>query len=148
MKYYVIYPEVAGELGEKSEIIYESGKIKDVVSLEYVFTGWQGDEILTTHPCFIITENMKNSIIMAKLKGAKIENIKIAFSEEFIELYGKIDVPNFFRIKPTDLYEKNIDNLDNDFYYNRYKDLVISEKALEVIKKHKIDMCLIEEIER
>ena len=43
MKYYLLKPEIAGELGDSSEIIYESGKIKEVKFLEFVFNGWLGD---------------------------------------------------------------------------------------------------------
>jgi len=51
MNYYLLNPEVAGEIGDRSELIYENGKIKEVIFLEYNFMGWQGDELLSTHPC-------------------------------------------------------------------------------------------------
>ena len=62
MNYYLVYPEIAGELGEASEVIYECGRIREVTFLEYKFMGWQGDELLSTHPCFIVTSSLKNDI--------------------------------------------------------------------------------------
>jgi len=40
MNYYLLYPEVSGELGDGSEVVYEDGKIKEVIFLEYNFMGW------------------------------------------------------------------------------------------------------------
>ena len=33
MNYYLLYPEVAGELGDGSEVVYEDGQIKEVIFL-------------------------------------------------------------------------------------------------------------------
>ena len=35
-------------------------------------------------------------------------------------------------------------NIIDDFYLNKYKEIIVSEKALGVLKQHKIDMCIIE----
>lgn len=78
MKYYLLYPEVAGEIGEQSDIVYETGKIKKVNFLEYVFSGWQGDELLTTHPCFIVSESLARDIKTEKLFGIEFTNVKIS----------------------------------------------------------------------
>ena len=57
MKYYMIEPEVAGEIGENTiydnydEIINQ--KKKPIIShLHYIFDGWLGDELLEVTPCF------------------------------------------------------------------------------------------------
>ncbi len=80
--------------------------------LEYDFMGWQGDELLNTHPCFIVTESLKNDIILNGLTGVIFNNIAMTFSD--------------------------------NFYFNKYKEIIVSEKALGVLKQHKIDMCIIE----
>ena len=144
MNYYLLNPEVAGELGDGSELVYEGGKIKEVVFLEYNFMGWQGDELLSTHPCFIVTESLQNDIILNGLTGVIFNNIAMTFSDEFYDICGDIQVPKFVQIICNDLYEDNVENLQNDFYYNKYKEIIVSEKALGVLKQHKIDMCIIE----
>ena len=58
MKYFVLEPEVAGGIRKKSKILYENSKIKEVLFLDYEFEGWLGDEILITHPCFIISKSL------------------------------------------------------------------------------------------
>lgn len=146
MNYYLLNPEVAGEIGNKSELVYEWGKIKDVIFLEYNFMGWQGDELLTTHPCFIVTESLQNDIISNELTGIKFKQIAMTFSDEFYDIYGDMEVPKFVQIICDDLYEDNIGSLLNDFYFNKYKEIVVSERALNILKQHKLDMCIIEAI--
>lgn len=119
MNYYLLNPEVAGELGNGSELVYESGKIKDVIFLEYNFMGWQGDELLSTHPCFIVTESLKNDIILNGLTGVIFKNIAMTFSDEFYDICGDIQVPKFVQIICNDSYEDNVENLQNDFYYRK-----------------------------
>ena len=144
MKYYLLYPEVAGELGDGSQLVYENGKIKDVTFLEYNFMGWQGDELLSTHPCFIVTESLQIDIISNNLTGVEFNDIAMTFSDEFYDMCGDIKIPQFVQIICNALYEDNADHLQYDFYYNKYKELIVSEKALTVLKQHKIDMCIIE----
>lgn len=144
MNYYLLNPEIAGELGDGSELVYESGKIKEVVFLEYNFMGWQGDELLSTHPCFIVTESLQNDIISNGLTGVKFRDIAMTFSDEFYDICGNIKVPRFVQIICNDLYEDNSENLHNDFYVNKYKEIIVSEKALSVLKQHKINVCAIE----
>lgn len=146
MNYYLLNPEVAGELGNGSKVIYECGNIKEVIFLEYNFMGWQGDELLTTYPCFIVTESLQNDIILNGLTGVKFNNIAMTFSDEFYDLCKDVKVPKFVQIICNNLYECNVENLLYDFYFNKYDDIIVSEKALNVLKQHKIDMCDIEKV--
>ena len=144
MKYYVLKPEIAGELGDRSELVYEAGKIKEVTFLEYRFIGWQGDELLSTHPCFIVTESLQKNIVSNNLTGVEFSDIEVSFSDEFSDMYGDIKIPKFVQIICNASYEKNIFNLQSDFYFNKYKEMIVSEKAMGVLKQHKLDMCVVE----
>jgi len=66
------------------------------------------------------------------------------FSDEFHDICGDIKVPRFVQIICNNSYESNVQNLIYDFYLNKYKNIIVSEKALRVLKQHKIDMCDIE----
>lgn len=147
MQYYELEPEVAGGIGKKSEIIYKDGMIDEVTFLHYEFFGWLGDELLTTDPCFIVTESLMNDIISSGLEGIEFKDIKVSFSDEYDSAYDKTIVPNFMEIKCKFVYEENIDNLTCDFYRTKYDDLIVSEKALFVLRHHKIDFCKIEKID-
>lgn len=136
MKYFIIEPEVAGGLGEKTKIVYAEGKIKDITHLDYEFQGWQGDDILATHPCFIISESLSETIKHSSLKGYKLEDMDVSFSDEFKEFCKVNNIPQFIRIIPTESIDeiKSIDLLNLDFYFYKKRYLVISEDALKIIK--------------
>ena len=154
MKMFILEPEVAGEMGDNSKIIYKNGMIDKVEFLHYEFEGWLGDEILTTTPCFIVSESISKDIIASDLIGYKFEDIQISKSEEYlekIEMHPELNLPNFKRLVP--LRNMTIDNNKitgytegNDFFMANGLDLVVSQNALEILKKHKMNYCEISEL--
>jgi hypothetical protein len=151
MKMFRLNPEVAGEIGEDSKIIYEEeGFIKDISFLHYNFMGWLGDELLTQTPCFIITETLANNISKSELKGYRFEEIKVTKSDEFIELYPNKELPIFIRLLPLGKVvvdgNKVTEWTGDDFCLEDDIDLVVSENALKVLEKHRIVNCDIDEI--
>lgn len=145
MEMFRLEPEVAGEIGENSIISYERGMIKDVKFLNYEFTGWLGDELLTSHPCFIVSENIVEDILKSNLKGYKFEDVEISVSDEFKEIYPNKCIPNFKRLisleKVVVCDEKIIQSSGDDFCLEDNVELVVSYKALEMLKRHKIEYC-------
>lgn len=146
MQYYELEPEVAGGIGKMSELLYKDGMIDRVKFLHYEFYGWLGDELLTTYPCFIVTESLMDDIIFSGLKGVEFKNIRMSFSEEFDSAYEKTTIPPFMEIKCKFVCEENIDKLTCDFYRTKYDELIVSEKALNVLRRHKFDFCKIKKI--
>ena len=55
--FYVLEPEVAGDLGAGSILDY-STQPPTVLKLQYEFNVWLGDDLLTTPPCFLIVFSM------------------------------------------------------------------------------------------
>lgn len=53
-RYFVIEPEVAGGIGERSMIDRSTGKMK-VEKPNYHFEGWLGDHLLESTPCYIVS---------------------------------------------------------------------------------------------
>lgn len=137
MKYFVLEPEVvAGGIGKKSKILYENSKIKEVLFLDYEFEDWLGDDILTTHPCFIISESLCDIIKVSDLKGYQLQKIDISFSDFFLEVYNKKILPNFIRLLPFSINEVNLINkMLLDFYLYKNTTLVVSERSLNILKK-------------
>ena len=147
MKYYLIKPEVAGELGDNSEIIYENGRIKEVTFLEFVFLGWLGDEILKARPCYIITKKMMDDFILNEIKGMEYQKIQVSLSEEFLEIHkGNSVISEFVRIIPCNRIENFDNSMQEDIYIDKCNCLIVSERLLEIIKKYKISNCDIEEV--
>ena len=136
MKYFVLEPEVAGGIGKKSKILYENSKIKEVLFLDYEFEGWLGDDILTIHPCFIISESLCDIIKASDLKGYQLQKMVVSFSDFFLEVYNKNILPNFIRLLPFAINDISlIDKMLLDFYLYKNTTLIVSEKALNTLKK-------------
>ena len=83
MKYYMIEPEVAGEIGENTiydnydEIINQ--KKKPIIShLHYIFDGWLGDELLEVTPCFLISERLKKEIENHGFSGCRFADVEVS----------------------------------------------------------------------
>lgn len=145
MEMFRLEPEVAGEIGENSKIKYERGVINEVEFLHYDFTGWLGDEIVTSHPCFIVSENIVEDILKSNLKGYIFQDIEMSTSDEFKEMYPNRDIPNFKRLIPVGEVivcdEKIIQSSGDDFCLEDNVELVVSYNALEILKRHKMEYC-------
>ena len=147
LNYYLLKPEVAGELGDNSKIVYEGGRIKEVISLEFVFLGWLGDEILKARPCYIVVKNIMDDFINNGIKGIKYEEIQVSFSEDFLEMCEDIStMPLFVRIIPLNRVDDLEEEMKEDVYVDKCNRLIVSERALEILKKYKIDNCDVEQL--
>jgi hypothetical protein len=127
MKYFIIEPEVAGELGEETEL--DTSKHPPVVKkLDYKFSGWLGDALITTFPCFAVTEAVANVISANGFTGVKFAGMQSTVSEEFGEMHPNLKLPKFVWMQITG--ERGFDDfgLSNDFR------LVVSEKAQKVLQ--------------
>lgn len=158
LRLYELKPEVAGGYGENTIVSnIDSVRSKQerpiIAYLHYEFLGWLGDEILETTPCFIVTESLAYSIQRSDLKGYTFADIETSVTEEFEELeelHPRRILPNFKRIVPNGTVEVIGDTFRNwsgdDFCMSQKFVLVVSEKVLAVIKKHKCDYCDITEL--
>lgn len=137
--YKLIEPEVAGGLGEKTEL--DNSVFPPLVKkLNYEFDGWLGDDILESFPCYIITESLKKEIESEKLTGIIFDDVLISKSETFIELYPNKELPTFFWAKING--EVNA----NDFFITEKNGLAISERAFSLLQKYRINQADIEDL--
>jgi len=151
MKLYRLGPEVAGGLGENSIIIYnENGIMKDVSYLHYKFEGWLGDELLTTTPCFIVTEKLSNAIIDSNLTGYEFQDMEVSESYNFKLLKPDVILPNFKRLIPigtVQIEDKKVKHWSgHDFCRIGITRLVVSDHALNILQKYSISNCDIIEL--
>ncbi len=137
--YYQIEPEVAGGWSEGTEADTTFHPPK-VTSLVFEFEGWLGDSLVTSFPCYIVTEELAKSINHAKLSGYKLADCTITKSDTFNELYPNKKLPNFLWLQIVG--EAGVD----DFGIGKDLRLVVSATALSGLKKHSLNDCEIEEI--
>lgn len=143
MNYYIVEPEVAGEIGKNT--VYDKKKKNidgnekiEIIFLHFIFDGWLGDELLEVTPCFLVSERLKNEIIKNNLSGCVFQEIKQSYGDVFMELYPNIKVPKFFRLIPINYLnvdeDKYIENNDmSDFMISQKDYLIISENAKKII---------------
>ncbi len=137
--YYQVEPEVAGGWGEGTDADTTCHPPK-VKSLVFEFEGWLGDSIVTSFPCYLVTERLAQSISHAKLSGYELAECTITKSDTFKALYPNKELPNFLWLQVEG--EAGVD----DFGIGKDLRLVVSAAALSALKEHFLNDCEIEEI--
>lgn len=140
-KYYKLNPEVPGHFGDNT-IIEKSVNSYYVKKLHYIFDGWQGDDILSSHPIFMVTERLKDQLLSSSFIDGFIlkELIKVETSEEYHVFFGEKSIPPIF------LLEINGKPYINDFGVDENNDLIVSHNSLEILKKYNMNFCDIEKV--
>jgi len=136
--YRYLEPEVAGGMGDDT-ILDNSVHPPIVKFLHYRFSGWMGDDILETFPCFIISERLKNAIENNKLKGIFFDFVKITKSEDFEKISIKVELPIFYWAKINGSF--GID----DFVITQDYRLLVSDRAYRIINSSNIENAIFED---
>ncbi len=135
---YILEPEVAGGWGEGT-VADTSSHPPIIKILEYKFDGWSGDDLLTSFPCFIVSDRLAREIASSNLNGYELAQVDITKSDEFEELYPNAKLPKFKWFQITGSVNKN------DFAINEKLRLVVSNSAFEVLNRFNIKHCEVEE---
>ncbi|WP_143709200.1 hypothetical protein [[Flexibacter] sp. ATCC 35208] len=138
-KQYRLLPEVAGQLGKHTQLD-SSVHPPRIFHLHFIFDGWLGDDIIECFPCFLITESMLEKLNHIHLTGYSSKDAEISSSELYKDLHPNRDLPNFKWLIIND-------NLGDDFFLDKKNYLMVSERAMEILKQYgKLEHCEIEEI--
>jgi hypothetical protein len=126
VKYFNIEAEVAGGLGPHSIAREVPGQLL-VEKLHYVFEGWQGDELLESAPCYIVTQQLADRLRAGGMRGVSFDQVEISRSEIFDELHPNETLPPFVWMKITGTKGKD------DFFFAAYARLVVSQRVWQII---------------
>lgn len=75
MSYYALKPEVPGALGERTELIQRHGTYPTVKRLHFEFSyGTLGNDLITSHPVFLVTTALADALEHASLSGFAISS--------------------------------------------------------------------------
>lgn len=109
-KYKKIQPEVIVGLGDNTEFLEQQPPFKTVLNLHLELEDWLGDDLMECHPCYIVTESLKNCLENDKFTGFEFANIEITQNEYFDDNYHiNKDLPLFYWLKI--IGEKNVDDV-------------------------------------
>lgn len=136
--YYMLSPEVAGGLGERT-IMDSSAHPPRVQRLHYEMEGWLGDALLESFPCFIVTSRAKDALIGLSASGCVFDSVEVSKSPTFEELYPDRQLPPFSWLKIHGRPGADDLGLSEDHR------LVVSSRVLDVLKSLDLANCDISE---
>lgn len=129
MRYYLVEPEVAGGLGERS-ILDTSVHPPRVSRLHYDLEGWLGGEILTTFPAYVVTKRVQEALETMGATGIEFDHqVEVTKSPVFDELYPGRPIPEFVWMKVHG--HPGVD----DFGMSADHRLVASQRALDTLRQ-------------
>ena len=138
MRYFYIEPEVAGSSEGPNSVMDRSVHPPIVSRLHYEVAGWDGDVLLTSFPCFIITQDAMNKLMEGGATGARFADVEVTTTYPFRELYPDTELPRFVWFQITGRAGRD------DFGMAADHRLVISERALDILKGLQLNDALIE----
>jgi hypothetical protein len=128
---WVLSPEVAGELGDATELDSSVHPPK-VYRFHHRFEGWLGDELLEAFPCFLVSSDLAKALEEKGLVGFSLGEVEVSVSPEFQSLHPGLTLPEFRWLKITG------ENRNADFRLTPDFRLEVSSRALSVLRKFKI----------
>ncbi|AXM98958.1 hypothetical protein DVB73_04030 [Pseudomonas plecoglossicida] len=132
MMFYYVEPEVAGGLGDGA--VMDTAVNPPLVSeLEYEFSGWLGDELLESFPCFVVTKNLAAALMRYQFTGFVLDAVVVTKTEEFNIIHPSTILPGFHWLKVHGVAGVS------DFGIAQDCRLVVSEVALGVIRGCRFD---------
>lgn len=138
MPFFVLRPEVAGSLGRNTVMTRNTHPPK-VSHLHYEFDGWNGDDLLESFPCFIVTRRLAEALERDRLSGFELAAVQMSKSGEFEDLYSDQDLPEFVWLQVTG--QAGVDDLGLDAVAH----LVVSSRALAVLQRFHVVGCDIDD---
>jgi hypothetical protein len=135
--FYILEPEVAGDLGEKSVLDFSTHP-PTVLKLHYKFNVWLGDDLITTHPCFIVTERLRKALDELGGTGYQFDEVEVSTSEYFGVVNPKLELPIFYWMKVH-----GVPGVDDVGVTEDKKQLVVSDRFLNVLGRFNTQHCII-----
>lgn len=130
MKYYVIHPQVAGELGPNTK--YASREPLRVSHVEFLFNIWPCDALIESYPCFIVRSDLLAAIKANNLTGCLFEECNTGFTD-YVESSSSIFIPKFYRLNPIGIPGKD------DFALGATQKLIVSHIARGLLENWLFD---------
>ncbi len=132
--FYVLEPEVPAGWGP--ETIADSSVDPPIVEqLHLEFSGWLGDDLIESFPCFAVSRHLADSLVSQGLSGFALADCHVSKSVEFEELYPGRDLPDFMRLCVSGRAGAA------DFGLSADHRLVVSSRAKAVLERYQLQHC-------
>lgn len=129
--YQTIQPEVIVGLGEQTEYLEKEPPFLTVTKLHIQLEDWLGDDLMECHPCYIVTEKLKDGLQNIGFSGFKFAEMILIKDEYFDNNYQlKKGLPKFYWLQVVG--KQDID----DMVIGIEKSLLIEEKMLTYLQEN------------
>jgi hypothetical protein len=127
-KHHRVEPEVPVGLGE--DTVFGSSN-QEVLSVHMHLEDWLGDDLLTCHPVFLVTDELRDKLLSSAFTGFSFEPIKQTLDQSFQNNFQfQRSVPVFFWLKINGQKDAA------DFFEDADGNLMVSTNALKFLKKY------------
>ncbi|WP_245303356.1 hypothetical protein [Mesorhizobium loti] len=113
-----------------------------MTKLHYVVEGWTGDVLVTTFPCYLVTEEAQRALQQIGFSGATFAEAEVTTSEEFHEYQPGQELPPFVWLKVNGKAGRD------DFGIAANYRLVISKRILDLLESLGIPFAVVEPYEQ
>ena len=137
MAYHSIEAEVAGELGEGTDMDTNVHP-PTIRTLHYEITDWLGDHILESYPVYIVSEQLAEALTRSGLGRFELRDCRVTLSEEAEELLEGSDLPKWRWFVPTGTAGQD------HFGVTDNARLVVSDEGLDLLNNFSLSNALIE----
>lgn len=157
----ILDSDVAGDLGDGTVIEHVDGhqdrqaNYPSVRVLDYRMDFWREDEVLTAHPCHIITRSLYEHLRSSGMTGLAEAPVRISFSEAFHECSVSTSVPDFVWLVPTGRVHvthrrlafskpfKEPEWTGHDVCLGPNAELIVTQRAAHAIGIHRMPNCTV-----
>ena len=137
MRFWKLTPEDPAELGDDTTM--DTTVHPPVVnSLHLMFVGWLGSEFIECFPIYAATRGLADDLERAGLTGFQVADLQMTLDEQFQEMYPDRQLPGFVWLKIVGSARSDDFGMDADHK------VVVSDRALAVLKSRKMVDCDVE----
>ncbi|WP_292242993.1 hypothetical protein [Mesorhizobium sp.] len=108
-----------------------------VSKLHYLVEGWFGDVLVTTFPCFLVTEETKRALLEMGFSGTTFADAEVTTSEAFHEGQPGPELPPFVWLKVNGQPGRYEFAISSDYR------LVISKRVLDFLESLGIPLAIV-----
>lgn len=143
MKFFLVKPEVAGCLG--SDTVGDRTVHPPVVEqLEYEFEDWLGDDVVSSVGVWVGTKRLQESLQAIGVTGLSFKPVHVIKARQFNQWNpGGLKLPQFLWFDITGKAGMDDFGRSPDHSYR----VVVSQRALDVMKTFKLEFAKIEEFQ-
>ncbi|RZM77785.1 hypothetical protein [Leptolyngbya iicbica] len=140
MKYFSLDPECPGSLADDVDLDTSvHPPLVESETLHIEFNTWMESALIEVFPCYCVTRELREAIEAMKFSGCSFAPAKVTKSETFNQFYPAGRHISEF----TWLKVKGKTGVD-DFGISKDHLLIVSERALSLIKEHGLYQCGVE----